>query len=175
MLCPPLACNTTQTRFGIDSISRPIRSCGIPPFQLKSLLLFLQSLWRWLRLRTRRSKSFHKCSIGFKSGDLDGTGTTVTLWLAIKSTVARAVLKNFPTDVHCGKHLWCQNLISVSNGTKVARDVHQLSFFRRRIWLPTSSHFLRRDCRLQGRSSLRTSHSGVIDTCTAISYLQHES
>jgi len=33
--------------------------------------------------------------------------------------------------------------------------------FRRRIWHPTSSHFLRRNCRPQGRSSLRTSHSGV--------------
>ena len=55
-------------------------------------------------------------------------GTTVTLWLARKSSVARAVLKNFLTDVHSGQHLWCQNLISVSNGTKVARDVHQWSF-----------------------------------------------
>ena len=33
--------------------------------------------------------------------------------------------------------------------------------FRRRIWYPTSSHFLRRNCRPQGRSSLRISHSGV--------------
>jgi hypothetical protein len=32
---------------------------------------------------------------------------------------------------------------------------------RRRIWHPTSSHFLRWNCRPQGRSSLRISHSGV--------------
>jgi hypothetical protein len=38
------------------------------------------------------------------------------------------VLKNFPTKVHCGKHVWCQNLISVSSGVKVAVYVHQLSF-----------------------------------------------
>jgi hypothetical protein len=33
--------------------------------------------------------------------------------------------------------------------------------FRRMILHPTSSHFLRRNCRPQGRSSLRTPHSGV--------------
>ena len=33
--------------------------------------------------------------------------------------------------------------------------------FRRRIWHPTSSYFLRRNCRPQWRSTLRTSHSGV--------------
>jgi hypothetical protein len=38
------------------------------------------------------------------------------------------VLTNFPTAVHCGKHVWCQNLISVSSGAKVAWDAHQLSF-----------------------------------------------
>jgi hypothetical protein len=32
---------------------------------------------------------------------------------------------------------------------------------RREIWRPTSSHFLRRNCWHQGRSSLRNSHSGV--------------
>jgi hypothetical protein len=39
------------------------------------------------------------------------------------------VLKNFPAEVHCGQHVWCQNrLISESNGAKVAGDMHQLSF-----------------------------------------------
>jgi hypothetical protein len=38
------------------------------------------------------------------------------------------VLKNFSTKVHCGQHVWFQNLISVSSGAKVAVDVHQLSF-----------------------------------------------
>jgi hypothetical protein len=39
-----------------------------------------------------------------------------------------AVLKNFHTEVHCGRHVLCQNLISVSSGAKVAVHVHQLSF-----------------------------------------------
>jgi hypothetical protein len=33
------------------------------------------------------------------------------------------VMKNFPTEVHCGQHVWCQNLISVSSGVKVAVDL----------------------------------------------------
>ena len=69
------------------------------------------------------------------------------------------MLKNFPTEVHYGQHVWCQNLISVSRGVKVA--VCTSWVFRRRIWQPTSSHFLRRNFRPQRRSSLRTSHSGV--------------
>ena len=31
LLCPPLACNTTRTWLGIDSINQRIRSCGILP------------------------------------------------------------------------------------------------------------------------------------------------
>jgi hypothetical protein len=38
------------------------------------------------------------------------------------------VLKTFPTEVHCWQHVWCQNLISVSRGAKVAGNVHQLRF-----------------------------------------------
>ena len=30
MLCPPLACNTTRTHLGIDSINPRIRSCRTP-------------------------------------------------------------------------------------------------------------------------------------------------
>jgi hypothetical protein len=73
----------------------------------------------------------HKCYIGFKSSDLNGQGSTVTFWLARKSTVARTVCgraENVPYDVHFGQHVWCQNLISVSSGVKVPVDVHQLSF-----------------------------------------------
>jgi hypothetical protein len=31
MLCPPLACNTTQTHLGIDSINRRIRLAELSP------------------------------------------------------------------------------------------------------------------------------------------------
>jgi hypothetical protein len=36
------------------------------------------------------------------------------------------VLKNIPVEVHCGQHVWCQNLISVSSGETVVVNVHQL-------------------------------------------------
>jgi hypothetical protein len=39
----------------------------------------------------RVDPSHHICSIGFTSSDLNGQGSTVTFWLARKSTVARAV------------------------------------------------------------------------------------
>ena len=75
MLCPPLACITARTRLGIDSINRRIRSCGILPHSCSracgSSCRVCGASWR---LRTRRSKSSHKWSIGFKSGDLDGQG-----------------------------------------------------------------------------------------------------
>jgi hypothetical protein len=38
------------------------------------------------------------------------------------------VLKNISMEVHYGQHVWCQNLISVSNGVMIAEDMHQLSF-----------------------------------------------
>jgi hypothetical protein len=41
------------------------------------------------------------------------------------------------------------------------RGCAPVEFFRRRIWHLTSSRFLHRKCQPQGRSSLRTSHSGV--------------
>ena len=92
LLCPPLACNTERTRLGIDSTNRRIWSCGILPHSCSSACCSLCRVYGagW-RLHTRRSKSSHKCSIRFKSGDLNGQGSTVTLWLARKSTVAQAV------------------------------------------------------------------------------------
>ena len=47
--------------------------------------------------------------------------------------------------------------------------------FRRRIWHPTSSHFLRRNCRPQGTVPCELLIPASVDTCTAISFLQHES
>ena len=129
LLCPPFACNTARTHLGIDSINRRIRSCGILPHSCSraccSSCRVCSVGWR---LRTRRSKSSHKCSIGFKSGDLRGQGSTVTFCSTCCVPPSVVALKNFPTEVHCGQHVWCQKLISVSSGDKVAGDVHQLSF-----------------------------------------------
>ena len=135
LLCPPLACNTARTRLDIDSINRRIRSCGMLPRSCSRAYCSSCRVYGadW-RLRTRRSEASHKLSIGFKSGDLDGQGSAVTLWLARKSTVVRAV---------CGRALSCRKTFlqrfdaytmcgvktsSLSNGVKVAVDVHQLSF-----------------------------------------------
>jgi hypothetical protein len=99
LLYPPLACNTARTRLGIDSINRRIQSCGISPHSCsKSCCSSCRVCSAGWRLHTRRFKSSHKCSIGLKSGDLGGQGSTVTFWLARKSTVARVV---------CGRALSC--------------------------------------------------------------------
>jgi hypothetical protein len=92
LLCPPLACSTSRTRLGIDSINRRIRSCGILPHSCsRACCSSCRVCGAGWRLRTSRSKLSHKCSIGFKSGDLYGECRIVTFWLARKSTVARAV------------------------------------------------------------------------------------
>jgi hypothetical protein len=85
------------------------------------------------------------------------------------------VQKNFPTEVHCGQHVWCQNLISVSGGAKVAVNVHQLRFSAYDMGHPTSSHFFRRNCRLKDTIPCETLIPASLDRCTAISFLQHES
>jgi hypothetical protein len=102
-------------------------------------------------------------------------------WLARKSTVTRAV---------CGRALSCwktylRRLIAGSMcGVKTSflyRAALRLPWmctswvYRRRIWHPTSSHFLHRNCRPQGRSSCEPLIPASVDTCTAISFLQHES
>jgi hypothetical protein len=158
--CAPLACTTPRIRLGIDSINRRIRSCEIlPPLLLKSILQFLQTLRRWLMTTHESIQAIHRCSIGFISRDLKGQGSTVTLWLARSLTVARAV---------CGRALSCWKtslrrfIASSMCGVKtssVYRAALRLPWmctswvFRRRIWHPTSSHFLRRNW--------RTAHSGV--------------
>jgi hypothetical protein len=138
-----------------------------PPFLLKSLQQFLQSLRRWLTTAHVAIQVIHKCSIGFKSSDLNGYGATVTLWLARKSTVARAVcdraLSCWKTSL---RRFTAGNMCGVKTSS-LYRAALRLSWmctswvFRRRIRHLTSSLFLRRNCRPQGRGSLRTSHSGV--------------
>jgi hypothetical protein len=49
-------------------------------------------------MRTRLSDWSQRCSVEFKSGNLDDQGSTLELWLARKSTVARVV---------CGLALSC--------------------------------------------------------------------
>jgi hypothetical protein len=53
-------------------------------------VVLAQSLRRWLTTAHASIQVIHKSSIGFKSSDLNGQGSTVTFWLARKSTVARA-------------------------------------------------------------------------------------
>jgi hypothetical protein len=138
-----------------------------PSFLLKSLLQFLQSFRRWLTTAHASIQVIHKSSIGFKSSDLNGQGSTVTFWLARKSTVARAVcdrvlscrkasLRRFIAGSICG--------VKTSSLYRAALRFPWMCtswVFRRRIWHPTSSHFLRQNCRPQGRSSLWTSNSDV--------------
>jgi hypothetical protein len=134
LLCPPLACSTAQTRLDIDPINRQIRSCKILAHSCsRACYSYCRVSGAGWQLRTRRSISSHKWSIEFKYGDLDGQGSTVTFWLARKSTVARTVCgralscwKTFIRRFIAGS--MCQNLISVSRGVTVAGDVHQLSF-----------------------------------------------
>jgi hypothetical protein len=57
-------------------------------------------------------------------------------------------------EVHYGQHLCIERRYD-------CRGYASVEFFGRRIWHPTSSHFLRQNCRPQGRSFFRTSHSGV--------------
>jgi hypothetical protein len=56
------------------------------------------------------------------------------------------VLKNFPAGVHCGKHVWCQNLISLSSGAKRVRNRLRENNLRARR--PYLGAVLRRRCRL---------------------------
>jgi hypothetical protein len=181
MLCPPLACYTVPTRLDIDSINRRIRSYGILPILAQKPAVVLQSLRRWLTTAYASIQIIqHKCPIGLKSGDLGGKGNTVTFWLARKSTVERTMcgwalcwkpsLQRFIAGSMCG----FKNLIFVSSGAKVAGNVHQLRF----------------SCVAYGTPHHHTSSAGIVDpkdtvpceplipasvdTCTAISFLQHE-
>jgi hypothetical protein len=94
-------------------------------------------------------------------------GSTLTFWLARKSTVARAV---------CGRALscWQTSLRKFIAGSMCG--VKTSSLYRaalrlpgmctswvlgHMIWYPTSSHFLSWNCRPEGRSSFWSSHFSV--------------
>jgi len=85
------------------------------------------------------------------------------------------VLKNVPTEAHCGQHVWCQNLISVSNGVKVAGDVHQLSVSAVGYGTPHHHTSSAEIVDLKDAVSCEPPIPASVDTCTAISFLQHES
>ena len=85
------------------------------------------------------------------------------------------VLKNVHTDVHCRQYVWCQNFISVSSGANVAGNVHQLSFSGvgyGTSHLHTSSAKI---VDLKDAVPCEPLIPASVDTCTAISFLQHES
>ena len=81
------------------------------------------------------------------------------------------MLTNFPTEVHCGKYVWCQNLISVSSGAKVAG----LSFSG--VGYGTPHHHTSSDEIVDLKDAVPCDPliPASVDTCTAISFLQHES
>jgi len=94
-------------------------------------------------------------------------GSTLTFWLARKSTVVRAVcsralscwktsLRRFIAGSMCDV-----KTSSLYRATLRLPGCAPVEFFGRRIWHLTSSHFFRQNCRPEGRGSLRTSHSCV--------------
>ena len=85
------------------------------------------------------------------------------------------VLKNFPTEVHCGQYVWCQNLISVSSGVTVAGDVHQLSFSCVEYGTPHHHTSSAEIVVLKGAVPCEPLIPASVDTCTAISFQQHQS
>ena len=61
----------------VSAQTRSIDEYGLAefsPFLLKSMLQFLQSLRRWLTTAHASIQVIHKCSIEFKSSDLNGQG-----------------------------------------------------------------------------------------------------
>ena len=85
------------------------------------------------------------------------------------------VLKNFPTEVHCGQHVWCQDLISVSSGVKVAGDVHQLRFSGVGYGIPYLYTSSAKIVDLKDSVPCEPLIAASVDTYTTISCLQHES
>ena len=159
--------NTDPSRHRFDQSTNTVLR-NSPPFLLKSLRQFLQSLRRWLTTAHSSIQIIPQMFYSVQIWWFRRPGSTLTFWLARKSTVARAV---------CGRAWLCWktslrrfiagNMCGVKTGSSLHRTALRLPgictslVFRRRIWYPTLSHFLRRNCRPQGRSSLRTSHSGV--------------
>jgi hypothetical protein len=118
---------------------RRIRSCAILPHSYsRACCISCIVCSAGLRLRTRRSKSSHKCSIGFKSGDLDDQGALPT-----RGPYFGAVQR-------CRHRLsrvqWCNRVRSwdLQNGG--------------RVWFSDESRFMlqKRDGRTRGRYSSET-------------------
>ena len=133
LLRHPLACNTARTPLGIDRSTNTVL-WNSPPFLLKNLLQFLQNLRCWLSTVHASIQIIPQMFYWVQIWWFRRPGSTLTFWLARKSTVARAVcgraLSCWQTSLRrfIAGSMWCQNLISVSNGAKVAGDGHQLSF-----------------------------------------------
>ena len=85
------------------------------------------------------------------------------------------MLKNFPTEVHCGQHVWCQNLISVLSGVKVAGDMHQLSFSGVRYGTPHHHTSYAEMVDLEDAVPCEPLIPASVDTCMDNSFLQRES
>ena len=91
MLCPPLACTTVPTRFYIDSINRRTLCCGILPILAQKPAVVLQSLRRWLTTAHASIQIIPQMSYWVEIRWFRRPGSTVTFWLARKSTVERAM------------------------------------------------------------------------------------
>jgi hypothetical protein len=87
----------------------------------------------------------------------------------------RCRVENSPTEVQCGQNVWCQNLISVSSSAKVAGDVHQLSFSGVGYGTPYHHTFSAEIVDLKHAFPCKPIIPASVDTCAAISFLQHES
>ena len=165
LLCPPLACNTARP---ISAQTRSIDEYGLVGFSpilaqepdavLAEFAVLVDDgarvdpndpthvlLGSNLVIQTAREQCY--VLVGNK---VNSNSTN-----CVRPSVV--VLKNVPTEVHFGQHEWSQNLISVSSSAKVAGDVHQLSFSDVGYDTPLPPT----KCRPEGRSSLRSSHSGV--------------
>ena len=69
-----------------------ITSCGMAVHSACKAAASWGRVCGWgCRRRRRRSNSSQRCSMGFKSGDLEGQGRTLMLWCLKKTVVSRAV------------------------------------------------------------------------------------
>ena len=131
----------------VSAQTRSINKYGLAefsPFLLKSLLQFLQNLRRWLSTAQASIQIIPKCSIGFKSGDLDGQGALLRSdWLKSQQQYELCAADCYRADkfpyggslreacVVSKPHLCIQRRLG-------CRGCAPVEFFRRRIWHPTS-------------------------------------
>ena len=182
LLCPPLACNTAQTHLGIDSINRRIRSCGILPILAQEPAAVLAEFAALVDDCTRVDPNLPTNVLLGSNMVIQTTRehSYVLVGQNVNSNTSCVrpsvvVLKNVPTDVHCGQYMQCQNLISVSSCAKVVGDVHQLSFSGvgyGTSHLHTSSAKI---VYLKDAVPCQPFIPAFVDTYTVISCLQHES